>query len=98
MNIKGITLLGAAATVLAGCASTYSAEVGMIDEADFGEANRQTFGAMVVDPDPQYDGPMETSAESAADAAERVRTRTVVQPEAEDTTSTNSGGGGGGGG
>ncbi|KLI64399.1 hypothetical protein AAV99_01935 [Aurantiacibacter marinus] len=80
--------------MLAGCASTYSAKMGVIDPDEFGEANRQTFAAQVVNPDPQYDKPIETSAESAAAAAERVRTRTVVQPVGEDTTSTGSGGGG----
>ncbi len=93
MNIKNLGLLGAAAIGLTGCASTYSASVGEIDPADFGEANRQTFAAMIVNPDPQYEEPMETSAESAAEAAKRVRERQVVQPEAEDTTSAPGSGG-----
>jgi hypothetical protein len=103
MNIKApvmLTLAGGllACGLLAGCASTHSTSSGLIDPEDFGEANRQTFGAMVVNPDPVYTEPMETSAESAAAAAERVRNRTVIQPEAEDTTSVSGGGGGGGGG
>lgn len=79
--------------LLAGCASTYSASAGVIDQEAFGEANRQTFSAMVVNPNPVYTEPMETSAEHAADAAERYRSGNVLEPEAEDTTSIASGGG-----
>ncbi|WP_340587345.1 hypothetical protein [Erythrobacter alti] len=95
MNIKkGSIAVCAASVLLAGCASTYSAKSGFFDPEDFGEANRQTFAAQVVNPDPVYTKPIETSAESAAAAAERVRTRTVIQPQAEGTTSIGSGGGG----
>ena len=66
MNIK--LLVPVAALGLAGCATYGSPEAGRFDEADFGEANRMTFSAMVVDPDPQYDTEMEGSAERAADA------------------------------
>ncbi len=76
----------AAPLLLAGCAATHSAAVGEIDPADFGEANRQTYAAMIINPDPQYLEPMSTSAEHAADAAERYRTDTVKQPE--DVSST----------
>ena len=85
------------ASFLAGCASTYSAQSGFIDPEDFGEANRQTYAAMIVNPDPVYTEPMESSAQSAADAVERVRERNVLTTEAEDTTSLSGGGGGGGG-
>ncbi|HSG55026.1 MAG TPA: hypothetical protein VLA45_06185 [Paracoccaceae bacterium] len=74
-------LLLAAPLLLAGCAATHSASVGEIDPADFGEANRQTYAAMIINPDPQYSEPMSTSAEHAADAAERYRTDSVKQPE-----------------
>lgn len=95
MNTKSaIIALCSVTLLLPGCASTYSHEMGAIDSEDFGEANRQTFGAMVVNPEPEYDEPMETSAESAAAAAERVRNREVIQPEAEDTTQVGGGGGG----
>lgn len=88
MNIDRLRagLFLAAPLLLAGCASTHSASVGEIDPADFGEANRQTYAAMIVNPDPQYLEPMSTSAEHAADAAERYRTDTVKQPE--DVSST----------
>ncbi len=67
--------------LLAGCASTYSASTGEIDPAAFGEANRQTYAAMVVNPDPQYSEPMRTSAAHAADAAQRYAEDEVKQPE-----------------
>lgn len=66
---------------LGACASTYSASAGPIDSEDFGEANRQTYAAMIVNPDPQYSEPMRTSAEHASDAAERYREDEVKQPE-----------------
>ena len=84
-------LLGALA--LGGCAQHYSASVGEIDAADFGEANRQTYAAMIIDPDPQYDEPMATSAEHAAQAAERYREGEVKQPERIRSTETGGSGG-----
>ena len=84
-------LLGALSLV--GCAQHYSAAVGEIDAADFGEANRQTYAAMVIDPDPQYAEPLATSAEHAADAIERYRDDAVKQPER--TSSTEGSGSGG---
>jgi hypothetical protein len=76
----------------AGCASIPSIyeEPG---DAKFGEANRQTMMAQVIDPDPVYDEPMVGSGDQAADAVERYRTDTVKQPESVSTT-TGSGGGG----
>lgn len=60
----------------------------------FGEANRATFAAMVVNPDPQYDTPIPaTSAEKAAAAIERYRTDQVKQPERVSTTEGISEGG-----
>ena len=77
----------------AGCASVPSIyeEPG---DAKFGEANRQTMMAQVIDPDPVYDGPAVTSGEHAADAVERYRTGTVTEPEGVSTT-TGTGGGSG---
>ena len=83
-------LLGALA--LGGCAQTHSASVGEIDSADFGEANRQTYAAMIIDPDPQYDEPLPTSAEHAAQAIERYRSDDVKQPETIRSTSVSGGG------
>jgi len=98
MNSKRLIPIALGAALLGGCASTYSPNVGIIDPADFGEANRQTYAAMVVDPDPQYEGEMETSADHAAYAVERYRQDNVKQPETIRSTSGGSGGGGSGGG
>ena len=100
MSSKRYATVALAAALLGGCASTYSPNVGIIDPADFGEANRQTYAAMVVDPDPQYEGEIETSADHAAYAVERYRQDNVKQPDTIRSTSggSSSGSGGGGGG
>lgn len=83
--------LGLALVALSGCEST----MGAPNAAKFGDANRMTMMAQVVDPDPQYDGPMTGSGENAAQAIERYRTGKVKQPERARTTAPTSGGGGG---
>ena len=86
----------AALPLLAGCASVPSVleEPG---DAAFGEANRQTMMAQVIDPDPVYDGPMVTSGEHAAQAIDRYRNDAVKEPDTISTTTAVSSGGGGGG-
>jgi hypothetical protein len=81
----------------AGCASIPSIYE-QPDDAKFGEANRQTMMAQVIDPDPVYDGPMVGSGEHAADAVERYRSDTVKQPESVSTTTGTGGGSSGSGG
>jgi hypothetical protein len=80
----------AALPLLAGC------EHGIGKSADaasgFGEANRQTMMAQVVDPDPQYDKPLETSAEHAAQATDRYHKDKVKKPERIKSTSGVGGG------
>lgn len=66
---------------------------------NFGEANRVTMAAQVVDPDPQYDTAVpETYAEHAGQAAERYRTDKVKRPDKVRTSTiqaeTSSDGGG----
>jgi hypothetical protein len=78
----------------AGCASVPSLYEEP-DDAKFGEANRQTMMAQVIDPDPVYEEPMVGSGEHAASAVERYRTGTVKEPESVSTT-TGTGGGSGG--
>lgn len=98
MNSRTIALAAAAgALALGGCAETYSAKVGKLHPEDFGEANRQTFAAMVIDPDPHYAEPLATSGDHAAQAVERYRQDQVKQPRSIRSTSTGGGGGGGGG-
>ena len=82
----------AALPLLAGC------ETGMAGRGEpastFGEANRQTMLAQVVDPDPQYEFlDPETSAEHAAKAVERYRKDAVKKPERVKSTSGIGGGG-----
>lgn len=81
MNIDRKAFLAVAAVpLLAGC--TQSLMTGDEKVADFGEANRQTMLAQVIDPEPEYDTAIAaTSAEHAADAIERYANDAVKQPE-----------------
>lgn len=89
MTIKHLTLpLVGLGLALSGCASVADQETWGYQDPGFGEANRMTFAAMVVDPDPQYDTPIpESSAAHAAAAIERYNTDKVKQPVRQDTTS-----------
>ena len=89
MNIKYSRLAGmiAASLALASCATNALFE--KPGDTTFGEANRQTMMAQVIDPDPQYDELVPvTSGEHAAAAVERYRTDKVKQP---DKVSTSTG-------
>ncbi|WP_093512674.1 hypothetical protein [Sphingopyxis sp. YR583] len=55
-------------------------------DSQFGEANRQTMMAQVIDPDPVYDAPMTSSGDTAQKAIERYRTDAVKQPDSIRTT------------
>ena len=83
--------------LLAGCASVPSI-LEQPGDSLFGEANRQTMMAQVIDPDPVYDEPMVTSGDHAAQAIERYRTDTVKQPDNIRTTDAGADSGGGTGG
>jgi hypothetical protein len=66
---------------------------------NFGEANRETMAAQIIDPNPVYtDSTPSTSGEHAGKAFERYRTDKVKKPERQRTSTTSTGGGGGGGG
>lgn len=87
-RIKLVAAL-AAATALSGCVSVADQEFLGYQDPGFGEANRMTFAAMVVNPDPEYDTPIPaTSAEHAAQAIERYRNDAVKVPERQSTTQT----------
>ncbi len=95
MRIDRLRLLAAltALPLLAGCQEGF----GDVKSASaFGEANRQTMMAQVVNPDPQYEylDPA-TSGEHAAQAIERYRKGAVKQPERVTSTQISGGGGGG---
>ena len=75
---------------LGGC-QTGSA-IGAFDDPGFGEANRQTMAAQVVNPDPVYsDANPPTSADNAVDAIDRLRSDRVKKPERIDTRQTGPG-------
>ncbi len=91
MNIEAIRKLACLALLpmVAGCASVPS----ILEEpgdSRFGEANRQTMMAQVIDPDPVYDEPMTGSGEQAQKAVERYRTDAVKQPDSIRTTDAGS--------
>lgn len=83
--------IGAGIVLLAGCGQA-PLEMGKV--ATFGEANRQTFNAQVVDPAPAYDYAIpEGSGQNAAAAIERYRTDKVKQPDKMRTSTVGSTGG-----
>lgn len=87
--------IGGAAILLAGCTQ------GGIKSAsadNWGEANRQTMAAQIIDPDPRYDtaNPV-TSGQHAADAVDRYNKGQVKKPDRVRTSTIGSGGGGSGG-
>ena len=90
-------LLCAAGLMLALAACATDGPNGMPHMAgpdNFGEANRVTFAAQVIDPEPEYDTAMaEGSAHHAAQAIERYRTDKVKQPDKTRTSSVGNSGG-----
>lgn len=71
---------------------------GMKSASSFGEANRQTMAAQIIDPDPVYESDVPPGrGDHAGQAVERYRTDKIKQPKRQSSTSTggNSGGGGG---
>lgn len=81
----------AALPLLAGCEHGFRDPNGEL--STFGEANRQTMMAQVVDPDPQYDEPLATSADHAAQATDRYHKDKVKKPDRVRSTVTSGGGG-----
>lgn len=75
----------AALVLLGGCATDGATAMGA--DSSWGEANRQTFAAQVIDPNPQYETAVaETSGDHAAQAIDRYRKDTVKKPEKIETT------------
>jgi len=80
----------------AGCASTGPNSISGIED-NFGEANRQTMAAQVIDPTPEYVTTVPASSgQHAAQAVERYRKDQVKKPDRVKTTNAGLGGGGGG--
>lgn len=88
--------LVAGVLLLAGC--THNLITEEPGDLRFGESNRQTLMAQVVDPDPVYNEPQVYSGAHAAQAIEAYRSGTVKEPDRLKTTSAVGGGSGGGGG
>lgn len=92
MNIERVFACALCAAALSGCASYGNLE-GPYDPAAFGEANRQTYAAMVANPEPVYTDEMEGSAEKSADAIDRYRNDEVKEPDSISSSETPGGGG-----
>lgn len=72
---------------LGACTGVDGMKLGIQQPDNFGEANRQTFVAQVIDPAPAYDEPMVGgNGDKAAQAIERYRTDKVKQPEGQRIT------------
>lgn len=82
--------LGSILVLLVACEHNYPGPAA----SNYGDANRMTMAAQVVDPDPQYDtlNPP-TSGEHSGQAAERYRTDKVKRPVKTSSTQTSGGGG-----
>lgn len=91
MNTDRLRLLGLGLAALPLLAACEADKAGIASASSFGEANRQTNLAQVVDPEPEYEylDPA-TSALHAAQAVERYRTDKVKKPDK--VRSTESGG------
>ena len=90
MNTERLVVAIAGSVLLTGCA-TYGNLDGDYDPAAFGEANRNTYAAMVVDPEPVYTEDATASGQKAADAIERYRKDQVKLPERVSTSETPEG-------
>jgi type IV pilus biogenesis protein CpaD/CtpE len=90
----------AALAALSGCATDGPNGMAYMGGPDnFGEANRQTYAAQIIDPAPVYDTAVaESSGDHAAQAIDRYRTDKVKKPERINTSNVKTSGGGGGGG
>ncbi|ALE16856.1 hypothetical protein AMC99_01564 [Altererythrobacter epoxidivorans] len=94
MTIKAPRLPVLAIALACSACSVADKELAGYSDPGFGEANRATFAAMVVNPDPQYDDPNpNTSADHAVKAIERYRNDAVKKPERISTTTKIGGGG-----
>ena len=94
MRTKVSLTLGAV-LLLGGCATQPNGYPYLGGADNWGEANKQTLAAQVVDPMPVYDGPLETSAQHAVAAGDRYRTDKVKLPDRVKTSNAEAGGSGG---
>lgn len=89
MNIDRRILIGVVCGLsLAGCEHSGGLDVALGADPTWGEANRQTMAAQVVDPEPDYTwDEMETSADHSSQAIGRYLRDAVKQPDRVKTTS-----------
>ena len=87
-----VLLAAAALAMLAGCASTGG--MARTAKADnWGEANRQTMAAQIINPAPDYgDAPLTTTGDQVAAAITRYRTGQVKKPERNKTSTVGTSG------
>ena len=90
---KHMALLGLATLAVGACTNTD----GRIDltqgDPTWGEANRATMAAQVIDPSPEYENPIPpTSASNAVRAADAYRAGEVEEVERISTTESTEGG------
>lgn len=94
MRSERILALGATICLLVGC--TADGTGGLVYNAGpdtFGEANRQTMAAQLIDPAPVYETALAAgSGEHAAQAIERYRTDKVKKPDKVRTSDVTIGG------
>lgn len=81
MRTRFTLTAGAALLLLSGCASTPNGQPWMGGNDNFGEANKQTLAAQIIDPMPVYDTPFEGSAQHAVAAVDRYKADQVKQPD-----------------
>ncbi|MDE2437647.1 MAG: hypothetical protein KGM49_15440 [Sphingomonadales bacterium] len=87
--------LGGLVLALGGCVTD---STGRAVADNWGEANRQTMAAQIIDPAPQYDTALAaTSGDHAAQAIDRYNKDKIKRPDRVRTTTVGTGGGGGGG-
>ena len=83
-HLRMIVLAGSALAT-AGCATGSGTD--FMGDQSWGEANRRTMAAQVIDPNPVYEDAIPpTTAVNAVGAIERYRDDTVEQPERISTT------------
>jgi hypothetical protein len=84
----------AATIALTGCAAT-PATAPLVYEGNWGDANRLTMAAQIIDPAPVYETALaETRGPQVASAIERYRTDRVKRPEKVKTTNVGAQGSG----
>lgn len=93
IDVVRLAVMALSASALTGCATDGSYQLGQPD--NWGEANRQTMAAQIIDPAPHYDSAVpKSSGDHTAQAVDRYRTGTVKQPDRIQTSKSIGGGSG----